>query len=178
LSPEHARLFAGHNLVQNQRIYAAAASLGPDQASADRGAFFGSILGTLNHLAVGDTIWLHRFARHQAHFPALEAMGGFPVPTSLRHSLAQDLDGLRPYREALDGLILRWADELEASHMDTLLTYANMAGAVARRRFGDLLLHFFNHQTHHRGQVSTLLFQCGVDVGVTDLLQLIPDRPE
>ena len=174
MTPEHARLMAGHNLVQNQRMYAAAARLDPAVVVADQGAYFGSILGTLNHIAVGDTIWMHRFAQHGARFDALQALAQFPQPSSLRQPLAEDLLGLQGYRQALDSILLRWAEELEPAHMDVLLSYASVAGAAAKRRFGDLLLHFFNHQTHHRGQVSTLLFQNGVDVGVTDVLPLIP----
>jgi len=71
-------------------------------------------------------------------------------------------------------VIVRWAAELTPEHLASSLSFANMAGAVSSKRFGDVILHFFNHQTHHRGQVSALLFQSGVDPGVTDLNALIP----
>ncbi len=47
---------------------------------------------------------------------------------------------------------------------------------AAARNFFSLVMHFFNHQAHHRGQVTTLLSQTGIDIGVTDLLALIPDE--
>ena len=56
------------------------------------------------------------------------------------------------------------------------LSYKNMSGVDSSRNFGELILHFFNHQTHHRGQVSTLLSQHGIDIGVTDLLSLIAEK--
>jgi uncharacterized damage-inducible protein DinB len=168
---------AQYNHGMNRRLYQCAGRLAPAQIVADRGAFFGSILGTLNHLAVGDTLWLHRFARHRLGSPALEDLTLFPGPSSLRQVLAQDLASLDAHRQALDVLIDRWAGELSAEHMAATLSYQNMAGVLYHKNFGALVQHFFNHQTHHRGQVTALLLQAGVDPGVTDLLAWIPDEP-
>ena len=88
--------------------------------------------------------------------------------------LAADLVGLGQYRRGLDALIERWVAGLTPEHLSADLAYSNMAGVHSSRCFGALLLHFFNHQTHHRGQVTTLLCQAGVEVGVTDLLAVIP----
>lgn len=175
MTPQSITLMADYNRWMNDRMYEAAARLDAAELEADKGAFFGSILGTLNHLAVADTIWLHRFAQH-APFPALGALAGFPHPSSLREVIATDLASLRDYRRRLDDLIQRWAAELTPEHLSGTLTYRSMAGVVSSRNFGALLQHVFNHQTHHRGQVSTLLFQSGVDVGVTDLIAVIPSR--
>ena len=174
MTPRIAALMAEYNRWMNERTYEAAAGLDAATLAADKGAFFGSILGTLNHIAVADTIWLHRFSRHEASFSSLRALSGFPQPSSLTQCLAPDLLGLRDYRCALDALIERWVAELTPEHLAANITYGNMAGVSSSRSFSALLQHFFNHQTHHRGQVSTLLFQSGVDVGVTDLLAVIP----
>ena len=174
MTPQGAARMAQYNRWMNERTFDAAARLDDAALAADRGAFFGSILGTLNHLAVGDTIWLRRFAQHPAAASTLAALGGFPAPTSLREPLAPDLAGLRRYRMRLDELIVQWASGLTPEQLSSELRYANTAGVVSTRCVGALVQHFFNHQTHHRGQVSTLLFQAGVDVGVTDLLALIP----
>ena len=175
MTPQDAVLHAKYNRWMNERLYEAAGKLGPRELAADRGAFFGSILGTLNHIAVGDSVWLHRFAEHPAQFAALRPMSENPRPTSLRETLAAGLPELEAYRRKLDELIVRWAAELTPAHLASTLSYANMAGVASRRNFGGLIQHFFNHQTHHRGQATTLLFQAGVDVGVTDLLALVPD---
>jgi uncharacterized damage-inducible protein DinB len=174
MTPQIATLMAQYNRWMNERMYAAAARLDAETLSADKGAFFGSILGTLNHIAVADTIWLRRFAQHEAGFPSLGALSEVPQPTSLSQSLATGLEELRAYRQSLDALIERWVAELRPEHLSSSFTYANMAGVRYSRNFGALVQHFFNHQTHHRGQASTLLFQSGVDVGVTDLLAVIP----
>ena len=174
MTPQIASLMAAYNRWMNERLYEAAATLDAESLAADKGAFFCSILGTLNHIAVADTIWLHRFARHEASFSSLTALSKFPPPSSLTQSLAPDLAGLRGYRRALDEVVERWVAELTPEHLSADISYTNMAGVESSRNFGALLQHVFNHQTHHRGQVSTLLFQSGVDVGVTDLLAVIP----
>lgn len=174
MTPQIASLMAEYNRWMNDRIFDAAATLDAETLAADKGAFFGSINGTLNHIAVADTIWLHRFAKHEAAYASLGALSRFPQPTSLSQSLAPDFEGLRSYRRELDALIVLWVAELRPEHLSASIVYANLAGVTSSRNFGALLQHFFNHQTHHRGQASTLLFQSGVDVGVTDLLALIP----
>jgi uncharacterized damage-inducible protein DinB len=168
----HVRLMAEYNRWMNQRIYAAAATLPHDALATDRGAFFGSILGTLNHLAVTDIVWLHRFDQPGQWDRLREALDWLPRPAGLRDTLAADLDTLRELRERLDALIVAWCDELIFNDLDRVLAYRNMAGDSLQRQVGALLSHYFNHQTHHRGQVSTLLFQAGVDPGVTDLVAM------
>ncbi|MEI7444804.1 MAG: DinB family protein [Burkholderiales bacterium] len=173
----HVRLMADYNRWMNRRLYDAAATL-PEQALAlDRGAFFGSILGTLNHLAVTDAIWLLRFDA-PGHWDRLrEAIDWLPRPRTLRDTLADELGELRALRDRLDDLIVAWADELIFTDLDRVLVYRNMAGEPQQRQVGTLLSHVFNHQTHHRGQATTLLMQAGVDPGVTDLIALPGSDP-
>lgn len=175
MTPQSAALHAKYNRWMNERLLEACERLSPQELARDQGAFFGSILGTLNHVAVADTIWLHRFATHRARFASLGDLSDLARPSSLRDTVAAGLDGLRAYRHRLDSLISAWAAELRPEHLQASLRYTNMAGLENAKPFGELLLHFFNHQTHHRGQVTTLLFQSGVDVGVTDLLTLVPN---
>lgn len=172
----HVRLMARYNESMNVKLYAAASGLSAEQLSADRKAFFGSILGTLNHLLVADIAWLKRFAAHPAHYGALDPIRVQPAPTRLDQPMAADLQGLRTQRVALDRMIVDWAGALAEADLDHALAYQNMAGVAARKNFFGLLMHFFNHQTHHRGQATTLLAQVGVDVGVTDLAPLIPNE--
>lgn len=168
-------LQATYNQWMNRKLYEACARLSPEALAADRGAFFGSLLGTLNHIAVADTIWLRRFTAHPARYATLAAVADLPQPTALSQVLHQDLPGLAAYRQQLDQLILDWIATVQAPDLDKVLEYRSMKGLPGRKRFGDVLLHFFNHQTHHRGQATTLLTQAGEDVGVTDLLVLVAD---
>ena len=166
---------ADYNRWMNRRMYEAAGRLPDDELTKDRGAFFGSILQTLNHIAVADTIWLHRFAQDPDASTLRAEMARFALPTSLRQEIAGSLAGLEDHRFALDELIIEWSGSLTLERLAAPLVYRNMAGATFSRTFGQLVLHFFNHQTHHRGQASTLLFQAGLDIGVTDLLAVMPD---
>jgi uncharacterized damage-inducible protein DinB len=172
---DHVRLMAGYNQWMNSRLYESAGRLPDSALKEDRGAFFHSVLGTLNHLAVADTIWLKRFAMHPARHVALEPARTLSAPSALDQMLFPDLAQLAAYRAMLDKLILAWAAELQETDLDHVLHYANTRGVVSDKSFFSLLMHFFNHQTHHRGQATTLLSQAGVDIGVTDLIALIPD---
>ena len=167
---------ASYNEWMNAKLYAAAAKLTPQELAADRKAFFGSIIGTLNHIVVGDTIWLKRFATHPSNHAALESIRKMRTPAALDELLFTDIGALIGHRIMLDDTIKQWATTLTQEDLSHVLPYVNMKGVAAKKRFSSLVMHFFNHQTHHRGQVSTLLFQAGVDVGVTDLLALIPDE--
>ncbi len=175
MTPNAIALMADYNRWMNQRMYEAACALPEAEVTRDRGAFFGSILQTLNHIAVADTIWLHRFSQHHEMGALQTELLPFPQPSSLRQEVAASMGDLRTYRQALDDLIVRWSCSLTPAQLASTLTYRNMAGQSSSKVFSQLILHFFNHQTHHRGQASTLLFQAGVDVGVTDLLALLPN---
>lgn len=171
-------LMAEYNAWMNDKLYAAAAQLSAAELTVEREAFFGSIIGTLNHIAVADRIWLARFAAHPADHRALDPIRGLPVPTALDQILFADIAELFSHRKVLDGVIKVWAGALSEDDLRHVLHYANTRGVAASKRFEHLVMHFFNHQTHHRGQVSTLLSQAGVDVGVTDLLALIPNETD
>ncbi|MEC5163447.1 putative damage-inducible protein DinB [Janthinobacterium sp. CG_S6] len=175
----HVCLMAEYNQWMNAKVYAAARTLPDAGLGADRKAFFGSLFGTLNHIAAGDTIWLRRFAAsHPATFAALEPVRQLAQPAGLSQLLFPDFDALAQYRQWLDAVIVEWAGALSEADLDHALRYSNIKGDAFERDFFSLLMHFFNHQTHHRGQATTLLSQAGVDVGPTDLLMLIPNRAE
>lgn len=169
------RLMAHYNRHQNQKVYNAASRLPSDTLAQNRGAYFGSIIGTLNHIAVCDIIWMQRFSNHPAKFNGLGEVVARPTPTGLDQILAPELESLKQIRLELDGDIVNFAGELTPDHLNAALDFIDTQGNPYRKPFSSLVQHFFNHQTHHRGQVGTLLMQLGEDVGVTDLLELIPD---
>ncbi len=174
----HIRLMADYNQWINTRLYAATAELPHDMLIQDRGAFFRSVLGTLNHIMVGDRVWLSRFARHPARHASLELFRHTSAPQRVDVLIHDTLPALAADRHQLDQTIVDWCTELQADDLACPLPYRSLKGVPAVRPTGSLIMHFFNHQTHHRGQVSTLLSQCGVDIGETDLLGLIPQCDE
>jgi len=173
----HILLMAKYNEWMNAKLYETAGRLSPNELARDRGAFFGSVLGTLNHIMVADILWLKRFAGHPAGYRALEPVRGAPAPAALTEILHKDLASLSQHRRELDAAIGEWAGEIAEADLDHVLDYTNTRGVRSQKRFASLVFHLFNHQTHHRGQASTLLFQAGLDVGVTDLLAVIPNGP-
>ena len=164
------QLMADYNHWMNENLYGAASALTPADLAEDRGAFFGSLLGTFNHLMVADTIWLQRFAHHPNRFPALQSLLQIPTPHSLDEMLYEDFKALRQARRHMDTTILAFVNETIESDFEKMLVYKSTKGDSFKKPFGPLLLHFFNHQTHHRGQITVLLNQQGIDYGTTDLL--------
>ena len=168
-------LMANYNQWINNKIYSAAADMDAETLTKDSGAYFGSILGTLNHIVVADIIWLKRFNSHPADFQSIAFLTRIEKPASLDTILFSDLAQLRKERGYLDEAIIALTEEATEADFDHVLSYSNMKGVPAGKAFGFLLCHFFNHQTHHRGQITTLLNQSGIDIGVTDLLAVIPN---
>lgn len=169
-------LLADYNQRMNASFYKAASQLSSEQLREDRGAFFGSILGTLNHILVGDIVWLKRFADHPIRLQALDAIRCIETPKELYEVLYPELEDLANARAAMDAIIKDFAREITDEMLLSTLYYKNIQGQVHAKNMACLMQHFFNHQTHHRGQVSTLLYQAGIDVGVTDLLIDIPEE--
>lgn len=175
LMADHFRLMARYNAWMNEKAYEAAGRLDPADIARDRRAFFGSILGTLNHLMVADILWLHRFIVHPKSRPALDPVLAMSRPTALDQCLHDDLASLATDRRRIDGALTEFVEGLDEPALDMVITYSRTDGEVQSKPLGPVLAHLFNHQTHHRGQVSTLLTQAGVDIGVTDLNALIPN---
>lgn len=170
------QLMSQYNQWMNQKVYQTVGQLEPEELTGDRGAFFGSILGSLNHIYVADVIWLSRFAQHPQKYAALSTLPELPSYKLLDQTVANDLETMTIIRQKLDEIIINWCQELKSEELETNLNYHDTKGNLYRKNFGQLIYHFFNHQTHHRGQVTTLISQQGLDVGVTDLLKLLPEQ--
>lgn len=171
------QLMARYNQWMNERLYTAAASLEEAELRADRGAFFGSILATLDHILAADAHWLSRFAANFPQLVSLEPLRHAPLPALVRDITFPDFARLRRDREAMDGVLVSFTHEATEATYARPMHYVNSAGESFTREAGLVLRHVFNHQTHHRGQVTTLFSQRGVDVGYTDLSALIPEWP-
>lgn len=163
---DHVRTMASYNRWMNERLYAVCAKLTDDKRKENLGAFFKSIHGTLNHILLGDRVWLGRFTRQPF------TVGGLDV------ELYADLDELTTQRAITDLAIENWAAELTDAELGGKLEFQSIV--FSGKRSYDMwvcVAHFFNHQTHHRGQLTTLLSQADVDYGVTDLIWL-PAQPQ
>ncbi len=161
-------MMARYNRWQNTSLYAAADGLDDAARGADRGAFFGSIQGTLNHLLWGDSMWMSRFWAERVQKPTVG------IGDSSR--FVADWSGLRDQRSAMDACIVEWAGEVRDDWLAGDLTWFSGAiGQEVTRPAGLCVTHFFNHQTHHRGQVHAILTAAGARPADTDLF-LMPEE--
>ncbi|WP_432695562.1 DinB family protein [Marinobacterium sp. YM272] len=156
-----ARDMAAYNQWMNQRIFALCEEMSDADRKQDRQAFFKSIHATLNHILLADKIWMGRFTDEPYVVAGLDA------------ELHADFAALKGDRERTDQAIIDWAGSLTDELLEGRLEYQSLVNPAPRRLEMWLAVsHFFNHQTHHRGQLTTLLTQAGLDVGVTDLIWL------
>lgn len=170
---DHYRRYARYNAWMNQSLLDASLSLSVDLQNKDQRIFFQSIVGSWNHILVGDLLWLNRLA---VIFPIIDdAIDNWPKPTQLNQILYKDLEQLAHKRQQLDELIIQWCDFLRESDSGDQLQYSNSQEEPQVKPLPDILQHLFNHQTHHRGQITALLSQLGVDYGTTDFISMPGD---
>ena len=147
---EHLRTMARYNRWADRRLYAEAAKQPDALLRQDAGAFFGSLLGTLNHLVVTNRIWMTR----------LDGQG--EAPKRLNAILFEDLAPLQAAAAAEDERIIRFVDGLSEAELGADFVYATTSGTPQRQPRLQALVHLFNHQTHHRGQAHAILTRLGV----------------
>jgi uncharacterized damage-inducible protein DinB len=165
ITPQYVRAFSAYNAEMNRRVYAAAARLSDEERKLDRGAFFGSIHGTLNHLLWGDTQWMSRFAGWEK--PGEKPEQGNPI--------FGDFDEMHARRVRIDAGIVDWTAGITDEWLAGELTwYSGLAKRDMRSPRWVTVIHMFNHQTHHRGQAHALLTAAGEDTGGTDIAFILP----
>ncbi|MDO8910100.1 MAG: DinB family protein [Pseudohongiella sp.] len=158
LDKNFASTMASYNKWMNRRLYDVVATLDDETRKKDMGAFFKSVHGTLNHILLADKIWMGRFV--QDPFSA----------KALSEELYADFNELRSERAKQDQRIVEWAVGLSAEELAEDLRFKPVTAAQEKvLPMWLVVTHFFNHQTHHRGQITTLLMQLGIDPGATDL---------
>jgi uncharacterized damage-inducible protein DinB len=151
-----------YNYWMNKRLYDLCQSLSDEERKRNLGAFFSSIHGTLNHILLADLLWLSRL--------------GLPVEcrvSSLSDILYEDFHQLKMARQEIDALLTNYIGTLTDADMSQLIQYKRLqSDDVNELPLGLILTHLFNHQTHHRGQLTTLMTQVGLEVGVTDMISM------
>ena len=159
------RMFAGYNDWANKRLYEAAARLPDTSYRAARGVYFGSLHGTLNHILVADRIWMRRFTREG------------PLPVRLDEILYDELPALTAARHEEDERIIAYTAGLNEAELDSAITYETVTNpAPQTQKLRNALAHFFNHQTHHRGQAHAVLTMTGGNQAAPPLDLLIFQR--
>lgn len=173
MSPELLGALARYNRWMNDKLYALAATLSDEARKRDCGAFFKSIHGTFNHLLLADRVWLGRFT-------GAVVPDGFMGPQGIRtldQELYADFEALRRERALTDEELSGWVAGVTPERLAAPLVFMRRG----RRQECPLwwaVAHLFNHQTHHRGQLTTLFTQQGCDPGGTDLWQMLREEAQ
>lgn len=157
----HFQMLAFYNRLANERLYEACALLSGAERKKQREAFFGSIHNTLNHIMVGDRIWLSRFSGEKTPSTNLDAI------------LYEDFEELREARRREDQRIEDFAASIEEVFLGSSISYVNNEGRTLEDTMELLFAHFYNHQTHHRGQIHDMLTQTEVSPPVLDLHRVV-----
>ena len=166
----HFSILARYNRISNGTLLALLSDLNRGEFEAERGSHFGSIRGILGHLLMCDINWMRRFREvfgfegSLAH-PRLQPMGH--AWTSIEFRTLEEFMG---ERTVVDGLLEDFVAEADTGHFGDILAYSDSQGTPRRYVFRDVLNHVFNHQTHHRGQVSQILDELGVEHDFSNMI--------
>ncbi|MDZ7962421.1 MAG: DinB family protein [Aulosira sp. DedQUE10] len=158
---QHFQMLARYNTLANRQIYRVCALLLDTERKLTRPAFFKSIHGTLNHIMIGDRIWMSRFVGQEVPSTGLDAI------------LYHDFDELRAMRVSEDERIEIFIAGLTADFLAQTITYVNNQGKIYTDPVHLLAAHFFNHQTHHRGQIHDMLTQTEIAPPVLDMHRIL-----
>ncbi|MBP5977476.1 damage-inducible protein DinB [Brasilonema sp. CT11] len=158
---QHFQMLANYNTFANRKVYEVCSQLSDVERKRIRQAFFKSIHGTLNHIMVGDRIWMGRFEGKQMPSTNLDAI------------LYEDFDELRSDRVLEDERIEAFMSKLNQDFFTKTISYVNNQGKLYTDPPNLLLAHFFNHQTHHRGQIHDMLTQTEIAPPVLDMHRII-----
>lgn len=158
------RRLARYNKWANRRLYLACADFSPAEWTAPRAGFFPSLQKTLNHILVGDRVWLSRFEQVELVHRRLDEL---PYP---------EFSDLKAARETEDERIVTYTTTLDPDRLDSDLVYSNMAGEPQRTPLHWTLAHFFNHQTHHRGQAHAMLSSTAVKPPSLDMILFLREE--
>jgi len=158
------RRLARYNRWANRRLYFACAELSAADWAAPRAGFFPSLQKTLNHILVGDRVWLSRFEAVELVHRRLDEV---PYP---------EFSHLKAARETEDERIVTYTEGLDPDRLDSDLRYRNMAGEAQVTPLRWTLAHFFNHQTHHRGQAHAMLSSTQVAPPSIDLILFLREE--
>lgn len=154
-------MLSRYNSLANRRLYDVCSLLSDVELKQTRPAFFKSIYGTLNHIMIGDGIWMGRFTGEEMSSQGLDAI------------LYDKFEELRAARVLEDERITAFIDNLDDDFLKGKITYTNNQGKIYSDPVNLLLAHFFNHQTHHRGQIHDMLTQTEIAPPSLDMHRVI-----
>ncbi|EHA1126866.1 DinB family protein [Vibrio pacinii] len=173
--PSNFKIFARYNQRMNDQLMRVCEQLTTQQLHQPTGAFFPTVMDHWNHLLFGDLIMLRRLVDNGVVNIDAQTLASLPVARTVNDSFASNLTELRALRALVDRIFLDFTHELTPEMCNRPIRYTTTEGQVLERDLGAFCQHLFNHQTHHRGQLTGVLSQFGLDFGCTDLPVIVPD---
>ena len=169
------QMMAHYNQRINQQLLAVCQSLPDDLLNKPTGSFFATITDYWNHLLFGDLILLGRLANNNLAGLSSNSLANFPTPVSPQDTYFERIAELSSARASLDELIIDFCQQLSEQECSTIIRYTTTEGDCVSKIASDVIQHLFNHQTHHRGQLTCVLSQFGADYGCMDLPVIVPE---
>ena len=145
----------------------------PKILTANRGSYFQSIVGILNHILGADFIWFNRL---RDSFPSLQSLKSSLIPSDLKSASEIHYSSLSDWESIsaeVDEIFSNLAEELDETTLETRFTYTNAKGQTMTARLFDVMLHLLNHQAHHRGQISQILDESGIENDFSSVLKAL-----
>ncbi len=170
------RMLALYNQRMNKQLLAVCSKLTHKQLHQNTSSFFPTIMAHWNHILFGDLIMLQRLVVNELVSVEATVLAKLPVSKSVSDTFASNLDELSELRELVDSIYIEITNQFTSKSYSQIVRYTTTEGLVIERTVGQFCQHIFNHQTHHRGQLTCLLSQCGLDFGCTDLPIVVPEE--
>ncbi|WP_333699537.1 DinB family protein [Vibrio hepatarius] len=169
------RMLALYNQRMNKQLLDVCSQLTQEQLHYDMNAFFPSIMAHWNHILFGDLIMLQRLVDNQIVVVDPAVFGTLPNAKSVSDTFADSFEELRVLRELVDSIYVNITGAFNTASGTRVVRYTTTEGQMIERTVDEFCMHIFNHQTYHRGQLTCLLSQLGLDFGCTDLPVIVPE---
>ena len=172
---ENFRMMAKYNQRMNVHLLEVCKQLSPEQLHEETNSFFSSVMCHWNHILFGDLIMLGRLIKNGLVQIEPSILEKLPVATSVNDKFANTLEELVLLRAIVDDVYVKAAQRLTSESCEQTISYKTSEGVALEKTVAEFFQHIFNHQTHHRGQLTCILSQFGLDYGCTDLPMIVPE---
>ncbi|MDA9556047.1 damage-inducible protein DinB [Vibrio sp.] len=169
------KMLARYNQRMNQQLLDVCSRLTHEQLHKNMGSFFPTVMAHWNHILFGDVIMLNRLVANNLVSIENSVLEQLPVPQSTGDTFASNLEEFIPIRTLIDSIYVDVMDGFTMESGQCIVQYTTTEGQAIQKTMGEFCQHLFNHQTHHRGQLTCLISQLGLDFGCTDLPMIVPE---
>jgi len=169
------RMLALYNQRMNNQLMDVCSGLTVEQLHEETHSFFSSVMSYWNHILFGDLIMLRRLIDNQVVNVDKSMFSNLPVAKSVNDTFVSNLEELIPLRRVVDDIYVQITKSFDENTCHKIVRYTTTEGHILEKNAGEFCQHIFNHQTHHRGQLTCVLSQLGFDFGCTDLPVVVPE---